>query len=331
MYGKRELTLENIRSKVSSFDLFTYYCAPFKKIDDKFCSELRQDKSPTCSIYAYSGKLFYKDFATGESFDDLGYIKNKYNATFREALVYINRDFNLDLGNEVIVGTPTMQFFGVPDKKINIDSYIKETAVIKTKVRDWNKDDKNYWKKKYDFSVKQLEFFKVFPLKCFWINHRMYSCSKNTYGYFIGIKDSLEKWKIYQPLGLKKVKWFSNINKYDLQGYDQLPEKSDVLYITSSLKDVITLRKLRLYAVAPSAESTIIPDEIIKELKSRFKELIIFYDNDEPGIVASQKHAKLYSAKEMCIPILAKVKDPSDFVEEYGYDELIKLILLWRF
>tara|TARA_B110000259_G_C14030841_1_gene406601 strand:+ start:1802 stop:2791 length:990 start_codon:yes stop_codon:yes gene_type:complete len=327
MYGKRELTLDNIRDKVNSFDLFAYYCSTFKKIDDKFCSELRQDKFPTCCIYAFAGKLFYKDFATGESFDDLGYIRHKYNIDFRGALHLINRDFNLDLGSAIVESMPTMQFFGVPDKKININSYIKEAAVIKTKVRPWNIDDKKYWKDKYDFSVKQLEFFNVYPLQYFWINQRMYNSSKNTYGYFMGAKDGNEKWKIYQPKSLKKIKWFSNINKYDLQGYKQLPKSGDVLYITSSLKDVITLRKIKLYAVAPSAESTIIPEEIIEELKNRFDELIIFYDNDEPGIRCSAKHAKLYSAKEIAIPILANVKDPSDYVEKYSYKELLKIIL----
>lgn len=326
MYGRRELTIDAVRSRLSSYDLFTYYCTPFKKINDQFCSELRQDKSPTCCVYAYAGKLFYKDFATGESYDDLGYIKRKYNIDFRGALAYINRDFNLELGHSVIADTPTMLFFGIPDKKINVNNYVKEAASIKVKVRPWDLNDKNYWSSKYEFTVKQLQFFCVYPLKFFWINERMYSCGKNTYGYFLGTKNSAEKWKIYQPLGSKDVKWFSNINKYDLQGYKQLPKSGDILYITSSLKDVITLRKLGLYSVAPSAESTIIPEEIIEELRDRFGRLVIFYDNDEPGIRASFKHAKLYSAEEMSIPILSSVKDPSDFVEKYDYEQLLKLI-----
>lgn len=327
MYGRRELTIDAVRSKLSSYDLFTYYCTPFKKINDQFCSELRQDKSPTCCIYAYAGKLFYKDFSTGESYDDLGYIKRKYNIDFKGALNYINRDFNLELGHSVIKDTPTMLFFGVPDKKVNVSDYVKESASIRVKVRPWDLNDKNYWSNKYEFTVKQLQFFCVYPLKFFWINERMYSCGKNTYGYFLGTKNGAEKWKIYQPLGSKDVKWFSNINKYDLQGYEQLPKSGDILYITSSLKDVITLRKLGLYSVAPSAESTIIPEEIIEDLKDRFNKLVIFYDNDEPGIRASFKHAKLYSAEEISIPIITRVKDPSDFVEKYSYKELLKIIL----
>jgi len=326
MYGKRELTMENIRLKVNSYDLFKYYCPPFKEINIRFCSELRQDKFPTCSIQAFNDRLFYKDFATGESFDDLGYMQHKFNIDFRTSLAYINRDFDLGLAGQDIQGVPTMQFFGVPDQTVDIGSYIKESAVIAVQRRAWDLNDKAYWKDKYEFTVDQLDYFRVFPLKFFWINGKVYSCKKNTYGYFMGVKDGVEKWKIYQPLGPKEKKWFSNIDKYDVQGYDQLPDSGDVLYITSSMKDVITLRKLGFYAVAPSAESTIIPDEIIEELRSRFPRLIIFYDNDEPGIRASDKHSKLYLSEEMCIPTTAGVKDPSDFVDRYSYDELLKLM-----
>ena len=328
MYGKRELTLANIRSRVNDLDLFTYYCTPFKQINTMFCSELRQDKSPTCSIQAYEGRLFYEDFSTGDSFDDIGYIQHKYGISFRKALAYINRDFSLgfvssDMEN---VEMPTMQFFGVPDKTVDINEFVKESATIKVQVRTWTEEDAKYWRDKYEFTSKQLEYFHVFPLRYFWINGKLYRCKNNTYGYYLGSRDGLEKWKIYQPLASKDIKWFSNISKADVQGYTQLPETGDVLYITSSLKDVITLRKLGLYAIAPSAESTVIPEDIISELKSRFKQLIIFYDNDEPGIKASNKHAKLYGAKELFIPPFLGVKDPSDFVEKYNYEELLKVV-----
>ena len=326
MYGKRELTLDAIRSKVSGYDLFSYYCKPFKKIGKIFCSELRQDKSPTCIVQAFEGKLFYKDFSTGDSFDDLGYIQRKFNTDFKMTLSIINRDFELNLGYRDIEGLPTMEFFGVPNKKVDVNAYVKEKAVIKVQRRPWSLHDKAYWGEKYGFTAKQLDYFRVFPLKFFWINGKLYSCKDNTYGYYLGSKDGLEKWKIYQPLGPRDFKWFSNISKHDVQGYAQLPDKGDVLYITSSMKDVITLRKLNFHAVAPSAESTIIPDEIINELKERFSQLVIFYDNDEPGIKASNKHAGIYSAQEMCIPITSGVKDPSDYVEKYNYEELLKIV-----
>ena len=127
----------------------------------------------------------------------------------------------------------------------------------------------------------------------------------------------------------RESKWFSNINREDVQGITQLPETGDTLYITSSLKDIIVLRKLGLNAIAPSAETTIIPEDIITMLKTRFKKLVIFYDNDNPGIIASNKHSKIYEASEIFVPfkyISEDIKDPSDFVEKYSYEELLDVI-----
>jgi hypothetical protein len=329
MYGKRELTIENVRNRVNSYDLFSYYCSPFKAINTRFCSELRIDEYPTCCVYAYSNKLFYKDFATGDSYDDIGYIRTKYNVDFFTALSYINRDFNLDLSAKTLKGVPTMQFFGVPDKSINLKKYVKETSVIKVQVRQWEKEDKSFWNDKYNFTSKQLSFYRVYPIKFFWINNIMYSCKKNSYGYYLGNRKGIARWKIYQPLQPRESKWFSNINREDVQGVTQLPETGDTLYITSSLKDIIVLRKLGLDAIAPSAETTIIPEDIIAELKTRFKNLVIFYDNDNPGIIASNKHSKIYEADEICIPfkyISEGIKDPSDFVEKHSYEELLNVI-----
>jgi hypothetical protein len=329
MYAqRRELSIENIRRAVTGLDVFRYYCTPFKALNKMFCSELRKDKSPTCSVACFSGKFIYKDFATGDTYDEISYVQRKYGLSFIEALAAINRDFNLNLQTVVKPSTgPTMLYFGVPDKTIDISALEKESTRIKVKIRNWNPEtDKLYWKDKYDFSNKQLAYFKVFPISYFWINERMYSCKGNSYAYYLGKEGDRDIWKIYQPLEDRTRKWFSNASKHHIQGDDQLPATGEKLYITSSLKDVITLRKLGKYAVAPSSESTPLDDDKIEEYKKRFKELIIFYDNDEQGIVSANKHSKLYDCRYIMIPILTKLKDPSDYVEEHGYEKLNKLI-----
>lgn len=328
MYAKRELSIQNIRQLVTGLDVFRYYCTPFKTLNKPFCSELRKDKSPTCSVACFNSKFIYKDFATGDTYDEVSYIQRKYNLSFIEALAVINRDFNLDLQSNVQPNAqPTMMYFGVPDKSIDVGKLEKESTYIKVKIRNWNPDsDKKYWKDKYGYSNKQLRYFNVHPIQYFWINERMYSCKGNSYAYYLGKEGDRDIWKIYQPLEDKSKKWFSNANKCHIQGDKQLPETGDRLFITSSLKDIITLRKLGFYAVAPSSESTPLDLDKIEEYKKRFKELVIFYDNDEPGIVAANKHSKLYDCRYIMIPILSNLKDPSDYVEEYGYNKLKELI-----
>lgn len=327
MYGKREISKKNITDNVSGLDLFEYYCTPFKKLNDQFCSELRDDKVPSCAVYVVDGKVFYKDFATDEFYDSMGYIGRKFNISFLQTLALINRDFNLGFYTSMEVDRPAMEFFGVPNKRRDLAELEKGNTYIKVQRKAWTKEyDAAYWKEKYDATVKQLEFFDIYPIAYFWINNRVHHCKPNAYAYYFGKDGDREIWKIYQPLADRAIKWFSNTNRDILQGYSQLPDKGDLLFIASSLKDVVVLRKAGYFAIAPASENTLISDDLLNELKGRFTNIIVFYDNDEPGIRASQKHSEAYGVQQMCIPTTAKVKDPSDFVDEYSYSELKVII-----
>ena len=154
----------------------------------------------------------------------------------------------------------------------------------------------------------------------------MYSCKGNSYAYYLGKEEDRQIWKIYQPLESRERKWFTNANKHHVQGHAQLPRTGDGLFITSSHKDIIALRKLGFFAIAPSSESTPLDEGLIEEYKERFGHLTLFYDNDEQGIKSAAKHAELYGCKSMTVPIMSQTKDPSDFVEKNGYDELKKVI-----
>lgn len=322
-YGKRVLTVEFIKSKVSDLDLCKYYCKNFKKVNESFCSELRNDAIASCSVQSWNNNLFYKDFSTGDSYNMFGYIKTKYGISYKEVLEMIAKDFQL-IPNGNIEDLPSMFYFGISERK-SVEQKLPTT--IKVKIRNWTSVDKDYWKVKYDIGSVELINFKIFPISYFWINDRCHKCNVNSYGYFFGIIDNREIWKIYQPLEDRAIKWFSNTTKAIMQGENQLDQFGDILFITSSLKDTIVLKKLGYSAIAPASESTSIEESIINGYKVRFKRLVIFYDNDEPGIRASNKHKKLYDCDDIMIPLSFKVKDPSDFVEQYGYallEEIIK-------
>jgi len=325
-YGQRELTSTLIRSKVSDFDMFSYYCTNFKKIGESFKSDLRSEDNASCSIQSWNGWLFYKDFSTGDSYNIFGYLQIKFNIDFISTLSRVSIDFNLGLTRDA-EELPSMLYFGIPDKRSsNIAE--KTPTRISTQIREWSAiSDSKFWKDRFQLTVKDLKKYNVFPLKFFWINDRIYSCKDNTYGYYFGIIDGRERWKIYQPYELRSTKWFSNADKGILQGEDQLPWVGDLLIITSSLKDVLVLNKLGYNAVAPGSESSTIDLLKINTLKSRFKQVVLFYNNDEPGLRASDKHKKLYECKDITIPLIYQEKDPSDFVEQHGYallEEIIK-------
>ena len=123
------------------------------------------------------------------------------------------------------------------------------------------------------------------------------------------------KYKLLQPDN--KFKWITNATKDIVQGWNQLPEKGDLCIITSSLKDSMLFYSYGYAACAPGSESGFIPEDKLKELKSRFKEVLIFFDNDEPGIKNAAKFAAKYNLKYTNIPEEYKQKDITDFYKKY--------------
>ena len=44
------LSVDTILSKVTDYDIFRFYCPPFKQVGKKFSSELREDPVPSAHI-----------------------------------------------------------------------------------------------------------------------------------------------------------------------------------------------------------------------------------------------------------------------------------------
>ena len=290
------LSKDVILGKISEYDIFRYYCSPFKGINTKFCSDLRQDKTPTVSIIKWNDKLLYKDFGYEEhTLDCFSYIQIKYNVNFFDCLRIIDTDFNLGLAMKKDAIAFTKGYLGYKHNKIIED---REIIIIKKKSRLWNKEDANFWSK-YVISKKILIKFKVEPLDYYWINKSRFKCNSITYSYKIG-----DKYKIYAPYS--DVKWASNTTKRHIQGYKQLPNESELLIITSSLKDVMCLYALGYYAIALQSEMQIPDEKLIDKLDERFKQIMILYDNDlkdpNPGQLMASKICDKYGFKNLCIP-----------------------------
>ena len=83
----------------------------------------------------------------------------------------------------------------------------------------------------------------------------------------------------------------------------------------------------------PNSENLFISDAVLEELKSRFENIVVFYDNDRPGLYNMAKirreHPELVY---VCIPKECGSKDISDFYKDHGRKEtlnLIKKFVLW--
>lgn len=320
--------LDEIKAKISDYDIFKQYCRNFEEINKPFLSELYTDTNPSCRIYQGKNNcLYYKDFGTGDTFNCYSYIMKKFNCTFKEALNIIANDFGIyksdKIKPEVILGRDNIS---KPKKVI-----AKPTISIVP--RPWTLYDYNYWYKQYGITFEWLDSYEVIPCEYVYLHKNnktivFQNTNNNPIYAYRFTHEGKYSYKIYFPLSPnKKHKWlFSGGTEYNIEGYDQLPLHDDLLIITKSLKDCICYRLLDYSAISLQGEANKLKKDLVVKLQRRFKKIIINYDNDDQGIKSSHKITSNYGFRSIFIPSKYECKDLSELIAKKGLNEA-KIIL----
>ena len=163
------------------------------------------------------------------------------------------------------------------------------------------------------------------PIEYFWINETRFHSHSISYAFRFH-----SGYKIYSPYETDN-KWYSNVGKNVIQGYSQLVENGEVVFLTSSLKDVMCLEVLGYSAVALQSEMQLPNEGLIKTLKERFKEVIVFYDNDfgseqNPGQTVASKICSAFELANVYVPDIYCSKDISDLIKNRGLNTAQQLI-----
>jgi 5S rRNA maturation endonuclease (ribonuclease M5) len=300
------ITLDWILSKVTEYDIYAKYIGQFK-VGMIYNSPFRKDKNPSFGIY-YSKRtkqLLFKDHGTGECGNVIKFVslftgKTEYNDILSDIVDKLNITNNTKL--------------------VSSKQYIPPTETVIGVVRQEFTDvDINYWKQ-FNISINTLKKFNVNSIKyylCNGIVKGTYKRENPMYAYKV-----YNNFKIYRPLADKYTKWRNNLTDYDIQGYEQLPQKGDILFITKSMKDVMCLHEMGYPAVSPSSESTFLPKDVLEQLKTRFKRIIILFDRDTAGVKRSRKLSRETGLEAIFINKKFKAKDVSDAVEANSFEEI---------
>ncbi len=308
--NQQRISKESILKIISELDIFSRY-SEFKEIKKKFKSPFTNEKTPSCVVYS---NLFFNCFSSGKKGSCFDLVMMKYGCTFSESLRIISNDFNIKIDPDIDF-TPIV--FGITPK-----TYINKQTEIKIKSKKFTIEGLNYWNQ-YLISEKTLNKYEIKQLDSYWINKTRFKLL-NEIGFAYDFYNY--NYQLLFPNKSKEFKWISNTGINNLQGYHQLPEIGDKLIITSSLKDVCCLNEnYNLNCVAPKSESTIIPEIIIEHLKSRFNEIIVYLNNDLPGINASKQYEEKYNLKWIVNPLVLS-KDPSDVIKNNQKEELTKFL-----
>lgn len=320
------ITQEYILSKITQETIFGRYIKVPIESKKLFCSPLRDDRNPTCSFYkSGSNILYFHDFATNQQLNCFSFVMELYKCDYWKALKIIAQDFGLYKSSEI-------------PKTIKIIPEIKQskTTNIRCEIKEFSKEELDWWEK-FGIDFKLLKKYHVYSIKSVFLNGNLSNITSPNnpiFGYYGGKKDGIELWRIYFPKR-KKYRFLSNWNSKKIQGFKELPKQGNLLVITKSMKDCICLNSLGIPAIAPNSETLFITDSVLNDLKERFKNIIIFYDNDRAGKLNMAKIRRAHpELNYFLIPKEYDCKDISDFHKKYKRKKTLefikKYILLWQ-
>lgn len=301
-----DVTLDNILSKVTEYDIYSAYIGNFK-VGMIYNSPFRKDKNPSFGCYysRTSKQLMFKDHGTGECGNVIKFV------SLITGLVNYNDILN-DIVKKLKITNST--------QLVSSKQYIPPTETVIGIVRqDFTPTDINYWAQ-FNISTDTLKKFNVSSIKyylCNGIIKGIYKDNNPMYAYKV-----YNNFKIYRPLADKYTKWRNNLTENDIQGFKQLPKSGDILIITKSMKDVMCLYEMGIPAISPSSESTFIPEKALNQLKKRFKRIIILFDRDVAGVRYLRKMSLKTGLEGILVHKKFKAKDVSDAIKLNSFDTI---------
>lgn len=290
--------------------IFEHFCKLKEKLnghDVKIKSMFNQkERTPSMCIYLSKDKVYkYKDFSSGKGGSAIDLVKELTELPYHKACQQVVEKYNdFVLHNN---GGYDLQEFKQASKY----------KVSSTKPRSWNTQDQYFWTQ-FNIGTKLLTEHNVIPLESYcMIKDDKELCIRGNYLYGYYKADS-SLYKIYQPKTLDKK--FIKVSDY-VQGSEQLKEYP-FLVITSSLKDIMALKSLKLSVdyIAPDSENSLIKKEQMNEYLKKYKKVVLLFDYDQAGIKAMERYQEIYPTIQTAI--LPMSKDVSDSIRDYSAKEV---------
>ena len=337
---------EEILSRTNKgLDVFCFYM-PIDFVPKRnFRNPMYDDRRASCNIYldnksgCYRMKDFGNDAYSGDCFwfaaTMLGLDVRK---DFVKVLETINRDLQLNICIErkehsnphTMMMKPCKPPLVQPPNQLKKMEGKKWYKLIE---QSFNVKELDYWEQ-YGIDAKTLQRFHVKSLA------RYESVSNQGKPFTLGSTHdepmfgySMGKFvKVYRPKSkLRFLYGGEKVNDY-VFGFQQLPSKGDVVFITGGEKDVLSLSAHGFNAICFNSETAQIPENIIEGLQLRFRHIIILYDSDETGIREAKRQTDelaQYKVLSLTLPLqgIKSEKDVSDYFALGNGSEDLKALL----
>lgn len=313
---KKELTIENVLSKISAYDIFYHYM-PNKnwKLNMVTNSPFRKDVNPSFLIGTKNTHISFIDFAdTRLRGDCFTFVKLLYNLiNIDEVLRMIDRDFGLGISEK-----PVNDYKQIVKQYPQPDISSKKYSFIQVIPRAFTKEELAYWNS-YHQDLQDLRDCNVYSIKKLYLNKQLCSLKETElrFGYFY---DGC--WKIYKPFADKKNKWVPNNVPITAMDGKQNIKNCKVAFINKSKKDWMVMKKIFECSCAVQNEGIgCFSVENVEYLKQNSERQILGFDSDVAGVKNSQQITKLFEFDYCNVPkeyLSEGIKDFADLAKIHG-------------
>ena len=328
------LTKSYILDRVSQEQIFETYFGVTVVPNQSIPSPIRSDDADPSFTYYYNnqGRLRGRDFRGdfwGDCWDAVGYVRGIDSSSkkgFKMILEDVAATFKLHAytnGKPVVI------------KKITTTPKPKASKIIHVQPRNWNPYDKHFWGDRW-INKETLDYFEVSPCKYVWINyHLVYTYTHEDPAYVYNFHDG--KITIYYP-NRKKYRFI--MNHHLIQGINKI-KKAPIGVITKSYKDIMSLHRFGINAIAPPSETASrklhlppISENDIAFTRRYWGKVFSLMDYDNTGIHMAWVLRKLYDIEPLFLTSgqwkrkqgYRGAKDFSEYLHSFGWDETNKLI-----
>ena len=327
------ISISELFEKYSETQILTAVFPEITSLPCKISSPFRADTNPSFSIYVNNNNhVCFKDFGEPDVRGGLlDLLCKKWSCSFNQVFDKILEVMAKQEGSDVVM--KPKQIKTLTRKETD------ELTKIQVAVRPWKDYDYEYWAS-YGIEKQWLKYANISPISHKIITKKdketgktskyIFPCPRYCY-VFCEYKDGKLSLKIYSPFD-KKHKWCSKMDSSVWSLWTKIPERGDNLIIGSSTKDCLNIScNLHIPAICMQGEGYTPKPQIIDELKSRYQNIIVFYDNDytnkdNPGRADSIKLADDYNLKRVEIPAEYEAKDPSDLFKKYGKEKYMEIM-----
>lgn len=288
-------------------EVFSFYM-PIDFVPKRnFRNPLYEDKRASCNIYLDTKSQCYrmKDFGNEAYSGDCFWFAATMlgldiRSNFRKVLLTIIQDLNLNItvdfktdenrktkspkGVRLVSPTPTNAKERLSEKK----------KVFKLYEQPFNAEELSFWLR-YGITDKILQRYHVKSL----FRYETISNQGKTFSLTSTREEPMFCYmmgdfvKLYRPQSKLRFLYGGDKLKDYIFGFEQLPSKGDVLFITGGEKDVLSLSSHHFNAICFNSETASIPEPIIESLQLRFRHIVLLYDTDETGLREAERQAKL--------------------------------------